>query len=138
MNARARQRRSPVRIELTALVDVVLLLLIFFMVSARFTPDIAFELALPSAGAASEVESGTAEIRIAVDADDRYFLLGEVATFAQLAARLSETEEDVAVVLEADKAASHGAVVRILDAAKAAGLDSVRIAAQLPAQPSDA
>ncbi len=137
MNVRARHRRFPVRIELTALVDVVLLLLIFFMVSARFVPELAFELELPSAGTASEVESGSAEIRIVVDADDRYFVSGEAVTFAYLATRLSETEEAVTVVLEADKSASHGAVVRVLDAAKTAGLDSVRIAAELPAQLSN-
>ncbi len=131
MTASTRQRRSPVRIELTALVDVVLLLLIFFMVSARLMPEFAFELELPSARAASEVELHTNELRIAVDAEDSYFLSGEAVTFAYLEARLSDADHPI-VVLDAYTDASHGAVVRILDAAEAAGIDAVRIAAKLP------
>ena len=132
MSRRERQRRSPVRIELTALVDVVLLLLIFFMVSARLVPDFAFELELPRAQSASEIEFEAEDLRIAVDAEDRYFLSGEAASMAVLEARFLEARE-TRVVLDADKAASHGAVMRVLDAAKSAGIESVQIAADAQA-----
>ena len=128
MKRPAEQRRSPVRIELTALVDVVLLLLIFFMVSARLVPEFGIELELPEAQAASRIESDASELHVLVDSRDRYFMTGEQVTIAALEAKL-EVAKATEVVIEADTAASHGAVMRVLDAAKMAGLESVRISA---------
>ena len=125
------KRRSPVRIELTALVDVVLLLLIFFMVSARLVPEFGFELQLPTAKSAASLTEGPQVLRVSVDAEGQYFVEGEVVPVSELEARLSEAAYSRLVLLEADEAASHGAVIRVLDAAKLAGVESVQLAAEL-------
>lgn len=125
------KRRSPVRIELTALVDVVLLLLIFFMVSARLVPEFGFELQLPAAKSAASIAEDTRVLRVLVDAEGQYFIEHESVSVSELEARFSEAARDRLVLLEADEAASHGAVIRVLDAAKLAGMESVQLAAQL-------
>ena len=130
MTRRTSQRRSPVRIELTALVDVVLLLLIFFMVSARLTPDFAFELDLPDAQAADAVESESRDLRVQVDAENRYLLSGEHVSIDTLEQAFSQADADQVLVVQADRHASHGAVVGVLDAAQVAGLESVRVATE--------
>lgn len=130
--SRARtKRRSPVRIELTALVDVVLLLLIFFMVSARLVPEFGFELQLPSAKSAASLTEDPQVLRVLVDAEGKYFIGPDLVPAAELETRFSEAAHSGLVLLEADEAASHGAVVRVLDAAKLAGVESVQLAAEI-------
>lgn len=129
------KRRSQVRIELTALVDVVLLLLIFFMVSARLVPEFGFELRLPRAESAAQLADDPSILRVAVGAQGRYFIDNEVISDSELQALFSQTASDRLVLLEADEAANHGAVVRVLDAAKLAGVESVRLAAELTREP---
>lgn len=125
------KRRSPVRIELTALIDVVLLLLIFFMVSARLVPELGFELQLPSVKSAATLTEGAQVLRVIIDGEEQYFVEGEAVPLSELEARISEAAGDRLVLLEADEAASHGAVIRVLDAAKLAGVESVQLAAEL-------
>ena len=125
------KRRSPVRIELTALVDVVLLLLIFFMVSARLVPEFGFELQLPSAKSATSLTEDQQVLRVLVDAEGQYFIEHELVPVSELESRLLEAAQNRLVLLEADEAASHGAVIRVLDAAKLAGVESVQLAAEL-------
>lgn len=127
-------RRFPVRIELTALVDVVLLLLIFFMVSTRLVPEFGFELSLPQAEHAQEIDETPGAVRVLVDAQDRYYLDGEAVSIQGLKARVSAEDSSHSLLLEADEGASHGAVMRVLDVAKMAGLESVRLAADPPEQ----
>ena len=119
------------RIELTALIDVVLLLLIFFMVSARLVPELGFELQLPSVKSAATLTEGAQVLRVIIDGEEQYFVEGEAVPLSELEARISEAAGDRLVLLEADEAASHGAVIRVLDAAKLAGVESVQLAAEL-------
>ena len=65
------------RIEVTALVDVVLLLLIFFMVSTRLVPEFGIELHLPLAENPAAFGEDQGALRVQGDARDRYFLDGE-------------------------------------------------------------
>lgn len=127
-----RARRFPVRVEMTALVDVVLLLLIFFMVSTRLVPEFGFELNLPQAEQAEEIDATPDALRVLVDAEDKYYADGEAVTIEGLKTRVRGQDSIRVLLLEADEAASHGSVMRVLDVAKAAGLESVRLAADLP------
>ncbi len=129
------KRRSQVRIELTALVDVVLLLLIFFMVSARLVPEFAFELQLPQVESAAPLTDDPSILRVVVDAQGRYFIDNDQFSSSELQHLFSQASNDRLVLLEADEAANHGDVVRVLDAAKLAGVESVRLAAQLTREP---
>ena len=127
-----RRRRRPGRgattVELTPLIDVVLLLLIFFMVSTTFKRESVLAVELPEAQGAP-LEQAAAEIMVRLDAsgtvvvNDEQLPDGEVGTVAGALARASGER----VLVAADAAARHDAVVRVLDAAGRSGLTSVRI-----------
>ncbi len=123
-------RRRPVRIELTALVDVVLLLLIFFMVSARLAPEYGFEFQLPRTQNPEPLVDARDEVRVMVDARGRYFLHGEPVSASELGQRLSGVSSETTVLLEADEAASHGAVMEVIDAANRAGVQTLTLASE--------
>ncbi|MBE0489503.1 MAG: biopolymer transporter ExbD [Halomonas sp.] len=125
----ARTRRDPVEVNLTPLIDVVFLLLIFFMVSTTFETRQALELELPetSSGAAAEVSPVT----VVVTAADVYRLGERELSPAELPAALAADAEEArehGLVVEADGRASHAAVVRVLDQAGLQGIQRVRIA----------
>lgn len=127
-----RRRRRPGRgattVELTPLIDVVLLLLIFFMVSTTFKRESVLAVELPEAQGAPR-EQAAAEIMVRLDAsgtvavNDEQLPDGEVGTVAGALARASGER----VLVAADAAARHDAVVRVLDAAGRSGLTDVRI-----------
>lgn len=127
-----RRRRRPGRgattVELTPLIDVVLLLLIFFMVSTTFKRESVLTVELPEAQGAP-LEQAAAEILVRLDAsgtvavNDEQLSDGEVGTVAGALASASGER----VLVAADAAARHDAVVRVLDAAGRSGLTDVRI-----------
>ncbi|AXY43499.1 MULTISPECIES: ExbD/TolR family protein [Halomonas] len=125
----ARTRRDPVEVNLTPLIDVVFLLLIFFMVSTTFETRQALELELPetTSGAAAEVSPVT----LVVTAAGVYRLGERELTSAELASALAAEAEQArehGLVVEADGRASHADVVRVLDQAGLQGIERVRIA----------
>ncbi|MCY3812476.1 MAG: biopolymer transporter ExbD [Gammaproteobacteria bacterium] len=125
---RRRPGRGASTVELTPLIDVVFLLLIFFMVSTTFKRESALAVELPDAQGAPR-ESAAAEITVRVGAsgsvavNDELLPDGEVGTVAAALDRASGAR----VVVAADAAARHDAVVRVLDAAGRSGLTEVRI-----------
>jgi len=120
-------------VELTPLIDVVFLLLIFFMVSTTFVRESALAVDLPDAdGVAEPMETAIIEVRVNATGDyavnDR-LLPGDDPDALGLALRDARNRipEDAGVVVAADAAARHEAVVRVLDAARRLGLTKVRI-----------
>ena len=134
--ARAMRRsRTPSAIELAPLVDVVFLLLIFFMVSTTFAPRMELEVALPEAGAGIATAQAS-DIQVRVSAAGRYTvderLLASDDVAALRVALTASRQDDSRVVVAADALASHQAVVRVLEAASALGLRDVRILTRHP------
>ncbi|GGX81456.1 biopolymer transport protein ExbD [Litchfieldella qijiaojingensis] len=124
-----RRRRDPVEVNLTPLIDVVFLLLIFFMVSTTFDTRQALELVLPESTAGASLEA--APVTLVVDAEGGYRLGDERVPAnelkAVLAERVGEAREH-GLIVEADGRARHAAVVKALDHAAALGISRVRIA----------
>lgn len=132
MNFRPRQR-DEVGLDLTPLIDVVFLLLLFFMLTTTFVEATRLKVDLP------KVEEGDAAERkdepwvIEIDAAGHYALNGEVVEADQLAARLRAEpgrSEDTPILIRADGQTTHQAVVRALDAARAAGLTHIGLATE--------
>ena len=128
------QEHEEPDLNLTSLIDVVFLLLIFFMISTTFDRQSLLQLDLPEA-ATAEAEAIPDLIEILISADGQIFvnqaLLIEVsrpALRAALAEQLAE-RPDAPVVVRADGEASHRLVVLALDAAAAEGVRRVGIAA---------
>ncbi|MDX1604864.1 MAG: biopolymer transporter ExbD [Candidatus Competibacterales bacterium] len=132
MNLRPYRREEP-EISLTPLIDIVFLLLIFFMVTTTFRKESEFDVTLPEASrmpAESE-----APLVVAIDAGGRYALndtvldgTGRGDLEAALGAALEDGPEGPVLVIRADAQAPHQAVVRVLDAAGRLGLERIAIA----------
>jgi biopolymer transport protein ExbD len=134
MNLRP-HRRAPADINLTPLIDVVFLLLIFFMVSTTFKDEARLRVQLPEAqGEAIPVEEPEM-IRLVIDrsgsfnVDDRAVLDRKTKTLVEvLKERLGE-REPLPVLIQADAETPHQAVMTALDAASQAGLVRIAFAA---------
>jgi biopolymer transport protein ExbD len=135
MNFRRGIRRDEPEINFIALIDLLLVVLIFLLVSTSFSRFSELQVNLPSAAVEQPVERPV-EIAVAVSAESRYTIDGAAAVFrdpagfAQLLARAASGRKDPTVVVYADAGASHQAVVNVLEAARLAGLGKVSFATQ--------
>lgn len=127
-----RGSRAPiVGINVTPMVDVVLVLLVIMMVSATYIVSQTLRVNLPTA---SSSDGSTASPSIVTIAADRSMRFGEEpVTEAQLIERLrgavaaAPRPEDVTLIISADTDAPHGAVVHVMDLARAEHIGSFAI-----------
>ena len=132
MNIQPENQEEP-EINLTPLIDVVFLLLIFFMVSTTFEHQSRIQIELPEATAeASKPDDESLEILI--DAQGRYFLgeqqvvNTELKTLKGAIREALGERESVPVMIRADARTPHQAVVRALDATSQLGLVNISLA----------
>ena len=132
--------REEPQLNLTPLVDVLFLLLIFFLVGTQFTDaEDAFEVDLPEAAAAAEPLGGRPdELVVNVGPEGQLTLLGEPLGPDRLRERLAEVAAvypDQTVVIRGDGASAYQYVVGVMDAVKSAGLTNLSLAVQsVPAE----
>ncbi|MEJ2288172.1 MAG: biopolymer transporter ExbD [Deinococcales bacterium] len=126
---RTRLRASP-SIDLTPMVDVVFLLVIFFMVSTTFiTMESGLPVDLPSAQTA--VTEPSTLPTVTITKDDQIFVGGRVVSQAQVVDAVRQQMASsgyTTVVLRADTTVEHGLVVRVMDLIKQAGAKRLAIA----------
>ena len=137
MNFKGHGRRDEVSLDMTPLIDVVFLLLIFFMLTASFTQAQRLKVELPKAEQGEAVKDPAKDWVIEIDAQGNYALNGEAMAGDQLILRLRELPErtdDTVILIRADAKTEHQAVVQALDAARAAGLLHIGLATET-AQP---
>lgn len=134
MKLQQEEREEEPEINLTSLIDVVFLLLIFFMVSTTFERQALLRLNLPEASTA-ETENVPEIVEFIVTEDGRLFVgdqelvdQRQATVQAAIAQRFRDNPEAVLVV-RADGEAPHRLVVRVLDSAAAEGIRRVSIAA---------
>jgi biopolymer transport protein ExbD len=127
-------------VELTPLIDVVFLLLIFFMVSTTFIRETQLKIDLPeAAGELQEIEDDLIEITVDRLGDyavnDRLLVNNDLRTLVRaLEDVLSERPPSTRVIVTADANASHQSVVRAMDAAGKVGLTRLSITTQQPSE----
>jgi biopolymer transport protein ExbD len=135
MNFRRGQRREDPEINFIPLIDLLLVILIFVMVTTTFAKFSELQLSLPSTAARAAAERPP-EIAVTVSGDARYAIDGTPATFrdaagfARLLERAASQRGEATLVIYADAAASHQAVVNVLEAARLASLERVSFATQ--------
>lgn len=137
MNFPRRTLEDPA-INLTPLIDVVFLLLIFFMVTTTFTRDTRLTVNLPEAEANSS-ETVPDSIEVTVSQGGRYSVAGQVLqnnntrTLGMALVDAAQGDRRRAVLLVADAEATHQAVVTAMDAIGQAGFSRLSIATRQPA-----
>ncbi len=133
MILRRRLRNEP-EVNLTSLIDVVLLLLVFFMVSTSFVRQAQLKVRLPAAS--SEVEPAQMmpllEIIITVDGDfwvnDRQLINNDPKTLRIALADVAGEDRDLPVTIRADARSTHQDVVTAMDVVARLGFSQVNIA----------
>lgn len=136
----ARRRHEPVEVNLTPLIDVVFLLLIFFMISTTFETRQAIHLSLPQSSHATPLESSPLTLSITREGvyriGERHYANG--AELRRALASQLESAREYGLVIEADARTAHAAVVTALDQAAALSIQHVRIATRNPDSPERA
>lgn len=122
-----RRATGKVEITLAPLIDMMFLLLIFFMVATVFPDDRGVNVKKPEMATAGEISRESLVVKITTDG--RYFVEGEQVSIDEAAQRVANAP-DRPVTLEADRDARVEAVTRALDAFKQAGARSLAIAAE--------
>jgi biopolymer transport protein ExbD len=117
-------------INLTPMLDVVFIMLIFFIVTAVFVKDPGVEVTRPEAVTA--FQAGAGSIYVAVTPQDEIWIDREVVDPSEVRyviERLLSESPESSVVIKADSDAHNEFVIRVMDAAKAAGVDEIIISA---------
>ena len=115
--------KRRVIISVTSLIDVMFLLLIFFMVTSTFLEQAGMKLDLPSARSAETTV--TRRLVLFIGADNSLVLGDRPVSIDSLEAVMAEaasSSEDGTLVLNADKTVQHGTVIKVMDIAKHAGM----------------
>ena len=138
---RARKQRKQVDLNVVSLVDVLFLLLIFFMLTSTFKRAGELELKLPKSSTAAPTHTAASDkpVDIVLTEQGTLLLYGSPTTFDKLLPglrALHEHQPDGQVMIEAEEAVPHGQVVRLLDAVRTAGFRGVGIAVHANRAPS--
>ena len=136
MNLRQSSGEDP-EVNLTPLIDVVFILLIFFMVSTTFQRESEIKIELPEASG-DPVEERKELLEIVIDANGHYFIdeeqvvNTELATLKKAIQKFLGEQRDLPVVIRADRTTPYEAVIRAMDATAQLGLVNMSLATSQP------
>ena len=137
MNLRGARVRDDPEINFIPLIDVLLVILIFLMVTTTYQRVAELQITLPEADA-EPLKERPKEINVGIDAQGRYVINKAVFTFttaAALADALKEAAGDArepVVIISADASATHQSVIHVMEAARNAGFIHITFATQSP------
>jgi len=137
MNLSSRRRDEP-EINLTSLIDVVLLLLVFFMITTSFVRESRIGIRLPQARSGEPGLQEAAPVTIAVTAQGTYLVNGRLlidsrpATLESALRKTAGDEAGTEITINADAEATHQAVVTAMDVAGKLGYVQINIATIRP------
>jgi biopolymer transport protein ExbD len=136
MNLRGDRIRDEPEINFIPLIDVMLVILIFLMVTTTYQRVTELQITLPEAAAAA-VHQQPREIDVGLDAQGRYAIAGAPPfvfttpeAMTDMLRRAAGGERDPVIVINADARASHQSVVRVMEAARDAGYTHITFATQ--------
>ncbi len=130
---RRRQRKEVAsEVDLTPMLDVVFIMLIFFIVTASFVKESGIDITRPPAATATRKERGN--ILIAITANDQVWMDRRQIDPRALRAnieRMHAENPQGSVVIQADTKSTNGLLVKVMDAARLSGVKSVALAAEI-------
>ncbi len=131
---RGRLKEDP-EINLIAMIDVLLVILIFLMVTTTFSQIAELQINLPTADAEKQAEKSN-EITVAVDASGRYVVNRAplanpgVDALSEALRRAAGDRADPVIVINADAEATHQSVINVMEASRLAGYSRISFATQ--------
>ena len=139
MNLRAARSRDDPEINFIPLIDVLLVILIFLMVTTTYQRVSELQITLPEADA-DQIKQRAKEINVGVDAQGRYvinktvFSFTTVAVLADALRSAAGDDKEPVVIINADANATHQSVIHVMEAARVAGLIHITFATQSAAK----
>jgi biopolymer transport protein ExbD len=135
MNFQRGREKEPLEINLVPLIDVMMVILIFLMITTTYNKYSELQINLPTADADKQMERSN-EIAVLVNTQGQYVINRRPVVFRnveQLAdelKRAAAAAKEPVVVISADATATHQAVVRVMEAARVAGLTQITFTTQ--------
>ena len=135
MNFRLGRRREEPEINLIPMIDVLLVILIFMMVTTSYAKFSELQINLPQAGGEA-LGAKNNQIFVAVDASEHYAINNQGLSYTglnALAASLKAaagTQTDPTIVIDADAKATHQSVINVMEAARRAGYGRITFTTQ--------
>lgn len=127
-----RRNLDQSEVNLTPMLDVVFIMLIFFIVTASFVKEAGIEVSRPPAATAERQERGN--ILIAITSNNQIWIDRRQVSAKALRAnieRLHAENPGGSVVIQADQKSENGLLVQVMDAARLAGVKNVSLAAEV-------
>lgn len=127
MNLRPR-RAEPPRVDITPLIDVVFLMLIFFMVSTTFDKQTQLKVDLPEAASQDTATEDKDQIDITIDArgqfyvNERELVTHDAETLRQTLLKIADGREDLPIIVSGDRNAPLQSMMTVLDVAARLGM----------------
>jgi biopolymer transport protein ExbD len=121
----------PIQTPLTSLIDIVFMLLIYFLLTTNFMVDEGIKIKLPQARASSSITQE--EITVYVDREGRAYIKNVQVAEDQLFRQLKEligSQTDALVMVKADRLVELSRAVKVMDLAKAAGAERLCLATE--------
>ena len=128
---RARDQEES-EVNMTPMLDIVFIMLIFFIVTASFVKEAGIDVTRPPAATAERKERGN--ILIAITENDQIWMDRRQVDVRALRAnieRLHAENPQGSVVIQADKNSKNGLLVEVMDAARSSGVSNVSLAAEI-------
>ncbi len=125
-----REKRLDIHFEIAPLIDVVFLLLIFFMLTSSFIMEPGIKISLPEASTAQPYEE---DIRVFVTRDNKIYLGDKRIELEDLKGRLIERlgeDRKRTVILKADEGIRYGLAVKVIDIIREAGAENLVISTE--------
>jgi biopolymer transport protein ExbD len=135
MNLRGARTRDDPEINFIPLIDVLLVILIFLMVTTTYQRVAELQITLPEADA-EQIKQRPKEINVGVDAQGRYVIDRTTLTFTTVGALADALKsaageaKDPVVVVNADANATHQSVISVMEAARIAGFGKITFTTQ--------
>lgn len=128
---RRHSKNEEAQIDLTSMLDIVFIMLIFFIVTSSFVRESGVEVNRPQAS--NVVSQKDAGIFVAITSANDIFIDKRVVDVERVQATLEHLlleQPDASLVIQADEHAYNGTIVKVMDAAKGAGVKNIALAAE--------
>jgi len=129
------KEKEPLEINLVPLIDVMMVILIFLMITTTYSKYTELQINLPTADAEKQLERPN-EIAVLVNAQGQFVINKTPTPFTTIEAladtlrKAAASLKDPVVVISADAATTHQSVIRVMEAARLAGLSQITFTTQ--------